>query len=94
VRVDARVTGSTSKVFVLTVRNVLVATWVPVLLSESEVDDVHNVLSFAEPNLDNKEQKQNREQQNGLQQRQRQCTHEKVVGLHITVDEGLGVHVL
>lgn len=52
VRVDTRVTGSASKVFVLAVRDVLMATGVPVLFGEAEVDDVHHILPLAQPNLD------------------------------------------
>jgi hypothetical protein len=68
VSVDTGITGSTSKVLVLAVRDVEVGLGVAVLLGQTEIDHVDLVTTLAN-------------------------THEEVVGLDITVNEGLGVDV-
>lgn len=68
VSVDTGVTGSTSKVLVLTVGDVEVSLRVTVLLRETEINDIDLVSALAD-------------------------THQEVVGLDVTVDEGLGVDV-
>ena len=67
--VDGGVTGGTSQVLVLSVRNVEVSLRIAVLLGQTEIDHVDLVATLAN-------------------------AHEKVVGLDIAVDEGLGVDVL
>jgi hypothetical protein len=69
VGVDAGITGGTSQVLVLTVRDVEVSLRVTVLLRKTKVNDVDLVTALAN-------------------------AHEEVVGLDVTVDEGLGVNVL
>jgi hypothetical protein len=66
--VDTGVTGSSSEVLVLTVRNVEVSLGVTVFLRETKINHVDLVTTLAN-------------------------THQEVVGLDITVDEGLGVDV-
>jgi hypothetical protein len=69
VSVDAGITGGTSQVLVLSVRNVEVRLGIAVFLSQTEIDHVDLVAALAN-------------------------AHEEVVGLDVTVDEGLGVDVL
>ena len=69
VGVDRGITGRTSEVLVLPVRDVEVRLGVAVLLGQTEIDHVDLVATLAD-------------------------AHEEVVGLDITVDEGLGVDVL
>lgn len=69
VSVDGSVTGSASKVLVLSVRDVEVSLRVAVLLGQTEVNNVDLVATLAN-------------------------THQEVVGLDVSVDEGLGVDVL
>jgi hypothetical protein len=69
VSVDAGITGGTSQVLVLSVRNVEVRLGIAVLLGQTEIDHVDLVATLAN-------------------------AHEEVVGLDVTVDEGLGVDVL
>jgi len=45
--IDRGITGSTSQVLVLTVRNVEVSLWVTVLLGQTEIDDIDLVTTFA-----------------------------------------------
>jgi len=68
VSVDTGVTGSSSEVLVLAIRDVEVSLGVTVFLCKTEIDDVDLVSTLAN-------------------------THQEVVGLDITVDEGLGVNV-
>ena len=51
VRVDARVARGARQVFVLPVRDVLVAARVSVLLCQTEVDNMDHVLPLAETDL-------------------------------------------
>jgi hypothetical protein len=67
--VDRGVSSGTSKVLVLSVRNVEVGLGVAVLFGKTEVDDVDLVSTLAN-------------------------THQEIVGLDITVNEGLGMDVL
>jgi hypothetical protein len=69
VSVDAGITGGTSQVLVLSVRNVEVRLGIAVLLGQTEINHVDLVAALAN-------------------------AHEEVVGLDVTVDEGLGVDVL
>jgi hypothetical protein len=69
VSVDAGITGGTSQVLVLSVRNVEVRLGIAVFLGQTEIDYVDLVAALAN-------------------------AHEEVVGLDVTVDEGLGVDVL
>lgn len=68
VSVDTGITGSSSQVLVLTVRDVEVSLGVAVFLCETKIDDVDLVSTLTD-------------------------THQEVVGLDITMNEGLGVDV-
>jgi hypothetical protein len=68
VSVDTGITGSSSEVLVLAVRDVEMSLGVTVFLCETKIDDVDLVSTLAN-------------------------AHQEVIGLDITVDEGLGVDV-
>jgi hypothetical protein len=68
VSVDTGVTGSSSKVLVLTVRDVEMGLGVTVFLCKTEINDINLVSTLSN-------------------------AHQEVIGLDITMDEGLGVDV-